>query len=88
MIFTELSLINIRSIVYRNKINLSIAYSKFLSQKHNLLKENFKRFNSTKMSNKHLIAICQITCMADKQENYNTCKNLITSAVKDGAKVC
>lgn len=88
MILTDLYLINIRSIISGNKIlKFSLANKKLFSKKLYSFQENLKRNNSTRMSNKHLIAICQITCIADKQENYNICKNLITSAVRDGAKV-
>jgi hypothetical protein len=88
MILTDFYLINIRSFLSGNKIiKSSFSNRKLLSQKYNLLQKNSKRYNYTKMSAKNLIAICQITCKADKQENYNTCKSLITSAVRDGAKV-
>lgn len=41
---------------------------------------------STRTS-KHKIAICQLTCNEDKNQNFNTCKDLITKAKDQGAEV-
>ncbi len=38
-------------------------------------------------NNKHKIAICQLTCTDDKAKNFQICKELVTSAKNDGAKV-
>ena len=36
---------------------------------------------------KNKIAICQISCNHDKNENFRICKDLITQATKEGVKV-
>lgn len=38
-------------------------------------------------SNKHKIAVCQLTCTEDKDKNFNICKSLIIDAKNQGAKV-
>ena len=43
--------------------------------------------SSLSNSSKHKIAICQLTCTADKQENFDACKKLIMSAKDQGAEV-
>jgi len=35
----------------------------------------------------HRIAVCQLTCNHDKEENFNTCNKLILSAKESGAKM-
>ncbi len=40
-----------------------------------------------RMSNKHKIAICQFTCKADKDENFEVAKKLLVDAKAAGAKV-
>ena len=48
-----------------------------------------KRYYTISMDKgiKQKIAICQLTCKADKNENFNVSKKLITEAKKAGAKV-
>ena len=41
----------------------------------------------TTNNNKHKIAICQLTCTDDINENFNVCKSLITDAKSQGAEV-
>lgn len=36
----------------------------------------------------NLIAVCQVTSTANKEQNFQACKTLITNAQKCGAKVC
>jgi hypothetical protein len=36
---------------------------------------------------KHKIAVCQITCKSSKSENFETCKQLIVDAHKQGAEM-
>ena len=51
----------------------------------------FKEMSSLVQSvcagNKQKIAICQITCTENKNENFNICQKLITDAKSEGAKV-
>jgi hypothetical protein len=51
-----------------------------------LIRNSFAQM-STQSSNKSKIAVCQLTCGADKQENFNICKQLISQAKKEGAQV-
>ena len=90
MFLTDFSLINIRSSVsFLNKLVKRRLFN--TTSKENLFKKNryllIDRKTIRTMSDKKLIAICQMTCGADKQENFNICKQLIVSAAKDGAKV-
>ena len=43
--------------------------------------------NNQLLHGKHKIAICQITCKENKEENFNICKKLITEAKNEGAEV-
>ncbi|CAF1002737.1 unnamed protein product [Brachionus calyciflorus] len=43
--------------------------------------------NSSLSKAKHKIAICQLTCKENKNENFNICKKLITEAKSQGAEI-
>lgn len=64
------------------------AFREVKFRSNNLKFENFSNMStSCLLSNKHKIAICQITCKKDKNENFATLKSLITEAKQQGAEV-
>ena len=72
------------------KFNILII-SKLVSSNNNTKKKYFNLISNFKMSSianrKYKIAICQLTCKDDKNENFSICKNLIAEAKQQGAKV-
>ncbi len=77
-----------------NDINLKNCYKKIVNRLIRLVKSSIKlnlvhlrKMLTEATGNKHKIAICQLTCTENKNENFNVCKSLIIDAKNQGAEV-